>query len=166
MWARAIALVGLFVVALALQATVAPHLAIGGTPPDFVLVAVVTLGLLRGAGTGATGGLLAGLAIDLLRGRQVGLFALGLAAAGGLAGLAAERVYPGRMSVRFAVALAATLVDQLIVLGVYSLTRGDPRLVLVGLAPALRQALYNGLLTVWAYGPVSRAARTQEEYRA
>jgi rod shape-determining protein MreD len=165
MWARALALATLFVAAFALQATVAPHLQLAGTPPDLILVAVVTLGLLRGAGSGAAGGIAAGLALDLLRGRQLGLFAFGLGAAGGLAGVTAERVYPSRISVRFAVALAATLLDQFLVVGLFTLSRGDPNLFAVGLGPAIRQALYNGLLAVLAYGPANRAARPREAFR-
>lgn len=164
MWARAIGFVGLFVVAFALQATVSPHLALAGTRPDLVLVAVVTLGLLRGTTSGAAGGLLAGFALDLLRGRQLGLFAFGLGAAGCLAGTVAGAVYPSRMSVRFAIALGATLLDQLLVVGFYTFSRGDLDLLAVGLAPAVRQALYNGVLTVLVYGPLSRAARSREVF--
>jgi rod shape-determining protein MreD len=164
MWTRTATLVGLFLVTLVLQTTVAPHLAVAGTPPDLVLVAVVALGLRQGARTGTLAGTVGGLALDLLRGRQLGLFALALAAAGGFAGMAAERVYPSRVWVRFAVALGAALIDQLLVVGLYALGRGRPSLALGSLDPALRQAVYDGFLATLVYGPLGRSARTREGY--
>lgn len=163
MWARILGLAATFLIAFALQATVAPHLTIAGAPPDFVLVVVVVLGLLRGARGGALSGLAAGFALDVLRGREIGLFALGLAAAGGLAGVISEKLYPSRISVRFAIALAATVVDQVTIVGLYALTRGNLDLLATGLELAARQAIYNGVLTVLAYGPLGRAARARED---
>ncbi len=151
-----------FLAALALQSTLAPHLALSGTTPDVVLVAVVIFGLTRGPVAGALAGLGVGLCVDILRGRELGLFALGATAAGVFAGLTAERVYSGRLPVRFIVALAATLIDQLLVVTVYAASHGRFGLAAAGFLPAVHQALYNGMLTVLVYGPVARAARSRE----
>jgi rod shape-determining protein MreD len=141
---------------VAAQAAVAPRLAVGGTRPDLLLEGVLLLGLLRGVSAGWLGGAAAGLCLDLLRGRQLGLFALGMAAAGALAGEAARRAYPSRVGVRLAVAFLGTAVDQAVVVGLYRASGGA--VDWFGAADSvLRQAAYNGAVLLVAYGPVARS---------
>jgi len=69
--------------AIALQATWGPHLAVAGVAPDLPQVAVLVFALRRGPAQGGLAGLVAGLALDLLRGGRPGLFAAALASPGG-----------------------------------------------------------------------------------
>jgi len=76
--ARAAALGIVLLVALLLQAVVAPALSVAGWRPDFILLTVVGLALADGPGPGARYGFVAGLAADLLSGGNhlVGINAL------------------------------------------------------------------------------------------
>ena len=62
--------------ALALQGTVVPYLAIGDARPDLPLIAVTLIALARGAATGTVAGFLIGLAQDLNNPGFLGLNAL------------------------------------------------------------------------------------------
>ena len=85
-----------FVVALLILATVTlqvglfAHLSIAGVVPDLALLLVVAAALVRGPTYGAVLGLVAGLAVDLAPPADgvAGRWALALAVAGWLAGLA------------------------------------------------------------------------------
>ncbi len=70
-----------------LQSGLAPHLAIAGVVPDFLLLVVVTIALTTGSNEGATVGFLAGLIFDLLGTGPVGSMALVLTIAGYAAGM-------------------------------------------------------------------------------
>lgn len=74
------------VIAMILQVSIAPHIAIGGVVPNIFLLVVVTLALVEGPGAGATAGFFAGLLFDLLGTAPVGPGALVLAVAGFIAG--------------------------------------------------------------------------------
>jgi rod shape-determining protein MreD len=78
------------VVAVTLQMSVLPHIAIHGVVCDLALVAVVGFGLARGAEFGAVAGFAGGLLLDLVppADHTAGRWALALALAGYLAGLA------------------------------------------------------------------------------
>ena len=75
-------------VVVLLQTTVARFLAIGGLPPDIVLLWVVYLSLRHGAIAGTAAGFFAGLAVDMLSGADgmLGLAALSKTVAGFAAG--------------------------------------------------------------------------------
>lgn len=83
-------LVAVLIVTLLVQTTVAPNLRLLGAHPDFALVIVVCVGLLRGAEVGAVFGFLAGslVAVALMEPLGVGAFVFVLV--GYLAGRYAE----------------------------------------------------------------------------
>jgi rod shape-determining protein MreD len=154
-WLPAVAVLLLSIIC---QATVAPHLAILHAPPDLVLTVVMMTGLLAGAGSGGAYGVAAGLCLDLWRGRQIGLMGLALGAAGWLAGMVGERVYPGRAMVRFLTVTLGTVLAQAMVLGLYRAAHGlvDWRAVQPTVAV---QAVYDGVLAVVAYPLVVKLRR-------
>jgi rod shape-determining protein MreD len=140
------------------QATVVPYLAVFGAQPDFVVTAVMLIGLVGGEGAGGLYGVAAGLCLDVWRGRQIGLIALGYGVAGYLAGLVGARVYPGRAGVRFLAAVAGTVVAQGIILGLYRASHGLVDWSAVERTVAV-QALYDGVLAVVAYPLMIRLRR-------
>jgi rod shape-determining protein MreD len=84
-----------FVAAL-FQAVIFSSISIGGGTPDVLLVAVVSLGLLRGSVAGAVLGFAGGLVLDLLTLETLGLSSLVLTLAGFWAGRYAETTARGR----------------------------------------------------------------------
>jgi rod shape-determining protein MreD len=86
-------LTGLLLLAFLIQSVVADYLAIGGVHPDFLLVLVISYGLLFGWQIGLGAGALGGLLIDLMSGRVIGLHVLSLGVVGLLTGLVEERVF-------------------------------------------------------------------------
>jgi rod shape-determining protein MreD len=150
--------VALLLLSIICQATIVPYLAVLHAQPDFVLTAVMLTGLVAGSASGGLYGVLAGLCLDLWRGRQIGLMAIGIGAAGWLAGLVGERVYPGRAGVRFLTVTLGTLVAQGIILGLYRATHGLVDWHAVERTVAV-QALYDGVLAVVGYPLVVRLRR-------
>lgn len=142
----------LLLLAVALDAAVSPHLVLLGAAPDLVLTAVLLIAVTSGRFAGSAAGLFAGLCLDVLHGRQIGLFALALGAAGALAAEVARRVYPTRAAVRFLIAAAATVVEQVAVLALYRLLGGRVAVAAAGLI-LVRQAVYDGLLLAVLYPP-------------
>lgn len=83
-------LASMLLVTVVLQATVAPHVRILGASPDFTLIAVVCVGLLRGSEAGATFGFIAGLCVAVAVFGPLGLVSLVLVIVGYFAGRYAE----------------------------------------------------------------------------
>lgn len=87
--ARTLMLLVLVVVAIILQVSVFPHLAVTGVVPDVVLVLVVAVALAEGPGFAAVFGFVAGLGLDLAppADHAIGRWALAFVIVGYLAGL-------------------------------------------------------------------------------
>ena len=96
----------LFVAALA-QVVLVSSMALGAGAPDLLLVAVVSLGLLRGSVPGAVFGFAGGLIVDLLTLETLGITSLVLTLAGFWAGRWAETTGRGQ---RFAPLLATGMI--------------------------------------------------------
>lgn len=153
-----LAIPGLLLV-LALQTTLAAHLALGGVPPDLVLVGVIVLGLRAGPGRGGAAGIVSGLLLDLLHGTRLGLFALAGGLAGWWSGEAARRLDPERGLLRTWLAVSAAALHALVVAGAwYALDRSG-----VNWAGALHHialaAVYDGSLAAAIYRPVASWGR-------
>ena len=85
-------------VAAMLQAVIVSAIVVGSGAPDLLLVAVISLGLLRGSIAGAAYGFAGGLVVDLLTLDTLGLTSLILTLAGFWAGRYAETSGRGRRS--------------------------------------------------------------------
>lgn len=109
-------LIALLVTGLVVHAAVAPHLAIGGMPPEVLLVAVVAVAAVRGERAGAAFGFAAGLGADLFLATPLGTSALAYTLLGHVVGLRATVRHPivlafvGAGTGRLAVAVVATVV--------------------------------------------------------
>lgn len=104
----AVALIG---VAVTLQVSALPHVAIAGVTCDLVLIVVVALALGRGPETGAVAGFGAGLLLDVVppADHTAGRWALAFALAGYAAGLLRRDTPVGPWLVAVGTVLATTL---------------------------------------------------------
>jgi rod shape-determining protein MreD len=107
---RAVLVGVLLVVAVTLQLSALPHLAIAGVVVDLVLLVVVGLGLSRGPEFGAVAGFGGGLLLDVVppADHTAGRWALALALAGYLAGLIRRDAPVGPWQVGLSVLLCTT----------------------------------------------------------
>jgi rod shape-determining protein MreD len=83
-------LIFMLVVTVLLQTTLAPHVRVLGASPDFTLITVVCVGLLRGSEAGAICGFIAGLCVAVAVFGPLGLSSLVLVIVGYFAGRYAE----------------------------------------------------------------------------
>jgi rod shape-determining protein MreD len=115
MTAIRIALAAFFLVlAVTVQTSVLPHIAVAGVTCDLVLIVVVALGLSRGAEWGAIAGFLGGLMLDVVppADHTAGRWALALALSGYVAGLIRRETSAGPvgpLGVALSVVLGAAL---------------------------------------------------------
>ncbi len=151
-------------VAAMLQAVIVSSLVIGGGAPDLLLVAVISLGLLRGSIFGAVSGFAGGLVVDLLTLDTIGITSLVLTLAGFWAGRYAETTGRGR---RLAPLLAVGAITVLAgvfgfvlhyMLGVEVVAR---HALFSALAPTL---ILNLLLALPVYALVRASLREQERH--
>lgn len=110
------------IVAVTVQTSVLPHLAVAGVSCDLVMIVVVALALSRGAEWGAIAGFLGGLMLDVVppADHAAGRWALALALAGYVAGLIRRETSAGPVG-PIAVALSVVL-GAALSLTVYSAT--------------------------------------------
>jgi rod shape-determining protein MreD len=134
---------------LGLQATVVPHVAIGGIRPDLPLVLTVLVAYRRGAAAGTLAGFFVGLAQDVTNPAFLGLNALTKSLLGYAAGSLREHLNAGHPVAHAAVLFVAVLLHDLVYLTIYThLALSD---LLTGLvARSLPTALYTALVGMWA----------------
>lgn len=97
-----------------LQAGLAPHLDLAGGRPNFVLVAVVCWGILRGRRQGVVWAVVGGLSLDLLSGAPFGIFTLALLGPGLLTSLAEPAVFAAGVTLPALMVGAGTLLAHLV----------------------------------------------------
>jgi rod shape-determining protein MreD len=107
-------------VTLALQATVAQAMGVGGIRPDLPLIAVVLLASRRGAATGALAGFLIGLGQDLTNPAFLGLNALAKGCIGYGLGRLRERFDAATPVTHTIILLVAGLLHDLIYLTIWT----------------------------------------------
>jgi len=106
------ALAGLFLMlAVTLQLSALPHLAIAGVTCDVALIVVVALGLSRGPEFGAIAGFAGGLLLDVAppADHTAGRWALALALSGYVAGVARRDTFVGPWTAAITVVLCTAL---------------------------------------------------------
>lgn len=147
-------LAGLVVLAFLLQSVVSVYLALGGITPDFLLVVVVTFGLLFGWEVGLGAGVLGGLLIDLTAGRFIGLHVLSLGTVGLVAGLVEEKVFKDNVLLAPTGGLVGSIVSYTIIpacLWLYGWQVPFLESFRTNILPA---ALYNMVLAGLVYGRI------------
>ncbi len=104
-----------------LQSTVAPHITVLGVHPDLVLMAVTAWSLLRGSEEGMLWALIGGVVMDLFSSAPFGVCTLALLIVGFAAGFGARNILRLDLLMPILVIVPATLVYQLVILGLLSL---------------------------------------------
>lgn len=148
--------------ALVVQVALVPYLVIAGVAPNALLLAAVTIALVKGPRAGMLAGFSAGLLFDLLGTAPIGVGALLLCLVGFVAGSVQENTFSEGWLVPLVIVFFATLTFEvgyvlvLAVLGESGVSFGD----LVGLA--LPAALYNSALALLVYPWVARFLRREK----
>jgi rod shape-determining protein MreD len=156
----------LLVAALLLQTTVAPNIRILGASPDFALIIVVCVGLLRGCQVGAVFGFLTGVLVGVALLEPLGMSALVFVIVGYFAGRYAETADLSAPVAPLVGVFAATLLANVIVATLqYLLERQVPFGFWVGrvLLPSL---VLNTLLAAGFYLFARWVLRGREVLRA
>jgi rod shape-determining protein MreD len=163
-------LVVVLLVAVLLQTAVAPHLRLLGAYPDFALIAVVCVALLKGSETGAVFGFLTGMLTAIALMEPFGLSAFVFVLVGYLAGRYAETAdLPAGFAPLLTVFAATLVANVLFAMAQFLLAREVPLGFFLGrvLFPSL---VFNTLLAAPMYllvrlwlrgaGDLRAAART------
>jgi rod shape-determining protein MreD len=120
-------LVAVLLVVLVLQTAIAPNIRILGANPDFVLIAVVSVALLRGAEVGAIFGFAAGGLVSIVLFEPAGITALTLTLVGYLSGRFAETAdLSSAMAPVFTVFVATIFGETMYALAQFLLGREAP----------------------------------------
>jgi len=155
---------GLVVLACAAQTSLFLSLAVFGVRPDLVLIVVCASGLALGPGRGAAAGLLAGLFVDALTGRLVGLGAITKGVAGYAAGWMGRRLFPENALVPVAIAFAVSAGEGLLyLLGTHLF--GVPIPLAAGfVGVVVPEACYNAVVSAFLLPLLSRVLKLAEAY--
>lgn len=144
--------------ALALQATLVPHVAIGGIRPDLPLVVTVLLGLWRGPLVGTLAGFFVGLAQDLTNPAFLGLNALVKSLLGYAVGSLRAHFDAHSPAAHAALLGAAVLAHDLVYLTIF--TRLALSELFLGLAlRSVPTALYTAVVGTWALAVLGSTTR-------
>jgi rod shape-determining protein MreD len=144
-------LVVVLLVAVLLQTAVAPHLRLLGAYPDFALIAVVCVALLKGSETGAVFGFLTGMLTAIALMEPFGLSAFVFVLVGYLAGRYAETAdLPAGFAPLLTVFVATLVANVLFAMAQFLLAREVPLGFFLGrvLFPSL---VFNTLLAAPMY---------------
>jgi rod shape-determining protein MreD len=146
-------LLALFSVCL-LQASIVPHLAVGGIQPDLFLILLLGLSLWAGPELTAAAGFLIGLYQDALSGAPFGLNAFTLSLIGFLVSRLSRQVKTTQLAGRFTLLCLAGMLSGLITLLLLRFFHAPRPLASALLWTALPGALYTailgtGLLAIW-----------------
>jgi rod shape-determining protein MreD len=165
-WPELIRLAVVLLVAVLLQAAVAPHLRLLGANPDFALIAVVCVALIKGSETGAVFGFLTGIITAIALMEPFGLSAFVFVLVGYFAGRYAETAdLPAGFAPLLTVFIATLVANVLFAMAQFLLAREVPMGFFVGrvLVPSL---VFNTLLAAPLYLLVRMWLRGAGDLRA
>jgi len=148
-------------VATALQAGLAPYLAIGPVVPNFLLLVVITIALVEGPGAGAAVGFSAGLIFDLLGTGPVGPMVLVLALTGYFTGLMHENMFAEGWLLPLTVLAIATLSAEVAYGLILMLLSVGGTFWWTFLTKMLPGAVYNTALALLIYPWLARFLRQE-----
>lgn len=158
--------VGALAGALVLQVMLAPHIAIGGVIPNFLLLVVVTLSFVEGPSAGAVAGFVAGLLLDLLSTGPVGAWALVLSVTGYTAGMLSENLFAEGWLAPVTVAIIAGLLADFSYLLAVTVLGVGPAFWQSLVRAVLPRALYNAVLVMLAYPWLARFLRADRSMKS
>lgn len=161
-WTTAGALLG----ALVLQVMIAPHIAVFGISPNFLLLVVITLAFVEGTSEGATAGFVAGLLLDLLSTGPIGAWALVMSVTGYISGSLKENLFAEGWLAPVTVGVVAALTADLAYLVVVSVLGVGPAFWSSVVRLVLPQAVYNAVLVILVYPWLARFLRTDRSMKS
>jgi len=161
-WTTAGALLG----ALVLQVMIAPHIALFGISPNFLLLVVITLAFVEGTSEGATAGFVAGLLLDLLSTGPIGAWALVMSVTGYISGSLKENLFAEGWLAPVTVGVVAALTADLAYLVVVSVLGVGPAFWSSVVRLVLPQAVYNAVLVILVYPWLARFLRTDRSMKS
>lgn len=144
-------LAAMLVVTILLQTTLASHIRVLGASPDFALLAVVSVGLLRGSEIGALFGFVVGVGVSIAIFGPLGLSSLVLVVIGYFAGRYAETADAQSGWTPVLAVLAGTVVALLLSTVMQFLLERQTPLGFVVTRVFLPSLLLNGLLAAPMY---------------
>jgi rod shape-determining protein MreD len=142
-----------------IQITLMPQAPFFGVKPDSVLIVVIAWGLVAPVGEAAVWGFIVGIFIDLASGLPFGLSTLALTTLGWLIGWGQATFFRGNLLAPPIAIIFATLVHNVIVLGILSLLNWQINWSDYLLRITLPSAILNALVMPLAYFPLQRLAR-------
>jgi rod shape-determining protein MreD len=148
-------------VALILQSSIAPYMAVFGVVPNFLFLIVITLALTEGPVAGAVSGFVGGLLFGLLGTSAVGPYALVLCVVGYVAGMLSANMFAEGWLLPVSVVALASLTTEIaygIVLAI--LGSGTPFWGSL-LTIMLPSAVYHTVLAVLVYPWLARVLRPE-----
>jgi rod shape-determining protein MreD len=147
-------LAGILLLAFLLQSVVSSYLAIGGITPDFLLVVVVTYGLLFGWEVGLAAGVIGGLLIDLITPDFIGRHVLSYGVVGLVSGMMEGRVFKDNLLLAPVGGLIGSVASQLIIVFCFWLFGREVDPIGALRKTLLPAALYDMALTILVYSRI------------
>ena len=152
--------------AAVLQVSLAPHMAIFGVVPNFILLVVITLALTEGPVAGGVSGFVGGLVFDLVGTSVVGPSALVLTVVGYTAGMLSANLFAEGWLLPVTVVAIASLSAELsrgLVLAVFGSAPTFWQDIVTVMIPS---AFYHTVLAVLAYPWLARILRPDRPMRS
>lgn len=157
---------GALLIAMVLQVMLAPHMAIRGIMPNFLLLVVITLSFVEGPSAGAVAGFTAGLILDLLSTGPIGAWALVLSTAGYSGGMLQENLFAEGWLLPVTVAIIAGLMADFSYLIVVTILGVGPAFWESLVRTVLPRAVYNAVLVMLAYPWLARTLRSDRSMKS
>jgi rod shape-determining protein MreD len=150
-------------VAAVLQAALAPHMAIMGVAPNFLLLVVITLAMVEGPIPGAVAGFAAGLLFDLLGSGPIGPGALVMTSVGFVAGTMRANMFAKSWILPVTVVFVASFLAEL-AYGIFLAVIGvETQLLPLIWTIILPSAVYDTVLALLVFPWLARFLRFDTE---
>lgn len=152
-------LIPILALAAIIQITILPQIPVFGYKPDLALALVVAWAMLAPLGEAATWGFIVGLFLDLASGLPFGVHTLALTTLGWLIGWGQATFFRGNLLAPPLAVILATLVQNVIVLGILALFNWQIDWAANLLRVTLPTAILNALVMPLIFFPLQRVAR-------
>jgi rod shape-determining protein MreD len=146
--------------AVVLQVALAPHLAIRGVVPNFLLLVVIAVALMEGPRYGTAAGFASGLAFDLVGTGPIGPMALVLCVVGFIAGSLQENMFAEGWRLPVTVVVITSFATELGYWTVLAVAGTGESFWSTFVNIMLPGALYNGVLALVTFPWLARFLRS------
>jgi rod shape-determining protein MreD len=150
-------------VAAVLQAALAPHMAIMGIEPNFLLLVVIVLAMVEGPVPGAVAGFVAGLLFDLLGSGPIGPGALVMTTVGFIAGTMRANLFAKSWLLPVTVVFVASLLAELAYAILLAVIGVETQLLPLVWGVVVPSALYDTMLALLVLPWLARFLRSETE---